>query len=426
MADWEDRLSVSMELISPLGNSFFPLWRGDPIRISNKTGVHSIPGVAGSRVQDQKVNATIWPLTLLFDGPDNDLDAEEFRQTYIKESGKWEIFHPTKGPLLLTKISYGEQVQPVTSGGITIVETVWIEGLPDSEEETAAQIQAQADFAAQQANFTASNQFDSNAKQDTPGQKQSIITTIGKTITAIQQKLALVENFSLLDPQILAIAAAIENTLTEPLIDTSKLAGQMQSYVQIFTLGQVNATDGVTMYQDFADEVLTIVPEEPTDNNLSAIAVTELVASAALTAAGQSSLIGGIESRPQAVSTAQKMIGMFDEITQQLDEIQTLYQDKPIDLAYFSQTNSYGDNLILTSEATRFLLTSVFALPAERRIILKQDESIPQIAKNEYGNIGDDTDQIANIKRLISSNNLCGNDGWWLPAGTGLLIYQAA
>ncbi len=425
MADWEDRLSVSLELISPLGNEFYPLWRGDEVRIDNKTGVHSFPGVAGSKVQDQRVNATIWPLTLYFDGPDNDLDAEEFRQAYIKESGKWEVYHPTKGPLLLTKISYSEQVQPVTSGGLTIIQTVWIEGLPDSEEETAAQIQAQAEFQALQANSSSSDQFVTNAKQDTPGQKQSIISTIGKVITAIQQKLALIENFALLDPQILAIVEAITNTLSQPLIDTSLLAGQMQSYIQIFGLGQTNATDAVTMYQDFADEVLTIVPSEPTDNNLSAIATTELCVSAALTAAGQSSLIGGIESRSQAVTTAQKMVGMFADITQALDKIQTLYQNKPIDLAYFSQTDSYGDNLILTSDATRFLLTSVFALPAERRIILKEDESIPQIAKNEYGNIGDDTGEIANIQRLISSNDLCCNGVWWLPAGTELLIYQS-
>lgn len=424
MVDWADRVRESITLITPSGTEYEAKWRGNPRTLNNKLGIHEFPGIAGAKIQDLKVGAYTYPLTLFFEGENSDIEAEDFMLDFQTQAGSWQIIHPVKGPIFVYKVSAQEMIAPVESGGLQVIETNWIEGLPDSEEESAAQIQAQANFLGEQLNTSASDQFIANAKQDTPGQRQSIITNIGKAITSVNTTLSLVENAAIIDPQITAIATAIENALTEPILDTSLLAGQVQNLIQLFGLGQDNATDSIQMYSDFTDNILTVAPENPTVDDLGGVAVTELVACAALTAAGQTALIGGIETRAQAVVTAQAMADLFAKITQALDELQTLYNTEPIDLAYFSQTGTFADAYLLSQESTKFLITSLFGLPAERRIIVKEDKATAQVCKDEYGSINTEDGDTANLEKLISSNGLCCDEIYIIEAGRELLIYQ--
>lgn len=419
-----DRLREEITLTSPGGAEFTANWSGNPVTLTNNVGIHKFPGIQGARVQDLRPDAFLYPLTLFFTGDDNDIDSTEFMETLRDEAGTWRIDHPVKGPLFLTFLSATENVQPITSGGVTTVETNWIEGLPESAEIAAAQLQAQAEAQAAQANATGADQFDDTALQDTAAERQSIISTVGKAITEIKKTLKFVENAAILSPEVDAIASAIENTLSKPLIDTTALAGQLQRYVQIFTLGQNSAVNAVKMFQTFTNSILGISPDQPNASGISEIAVTELVASAALVASGQSGLIGGITSRQETVTIAQTLNDIFNGITDSLDLTQSLYADEFIDKQYFSQSGSYGDSLIMTSLSVGFLLSSLFGLPAERIIILKEDKSIMQIAHDEYGSISDSESDTGNIDLLITSNGFTGDDMWLLDAGREVLIYQ--
>lgn len=425
MADWSTRLRETITLETPNGTEYVAKWRGNPIEITNKTGIHEFPGIAGAKVQDLGVGAFVYALTIHFDGVDNDLDATDFMNDFRDQVGDWKIVHPVKGPKFVTKISARELADPTGSGNVTTIETSWIEGLPDSEEETAAQIQAQAEYQSQQLNATANEQFVQNAKQDTPGQRQSIVSQIGKATTAIQKNLAVIENISLLDPEITAIAASIQNLLSEDAIDTSSLAGQIQQYVQLYTLGQPDAATGIAAQENFIGAILDLVPDTATDENLSAIAVTELTACAGLTAVAQCALIGGIESRSEAVTLSTKISDIFQEITQALDEVQTLYSGQPIDKAYFSQTDTFADAMLAATESIKFLLTSVYALPAERIVYLLEDKATVQIAKDEYGSINNGDDEFGNYDKLVQSNDWVSDYLYWVPAGTEVLIYQS-
>jgi len=423
--NWQERLREEILLISPEGNTFIANWRGNPITIANSVSVHEFPDIQGARVQDLRPGAFMFPLTLFFTGKDNDLDATKFMNTVRDEGGVWQIQHPVKGPLFLTLLTAEEQVQPVTGGGTTTIETLWIEGLPESEAESAARLQAQAEFQSSIANETSAAQFALTVLQDTAAQAQAIVSAVGQGITKVKQFLRVVENTSFLTSEINAIESAINNTLAESPIDTPRLAGQVQQLVQRFGFGQSSASDAVDMYEDFADSVLEIKPVQPTLEGISTIAVGELYASAAIVASGQSSLIGGITSRQQTVTTAIKLGDIFDNVTNGLDETQTLYGDEFIDRAYFSQTESYGTSLVMNSLALQFLLFSLFGLPAERIIILREDKAIQQIAHDEYGNIGNEFSDTGNIDLLIESNDLIGNDMWLLEAGRQVLIYQS-
>lgn len=418
-----DRLKETIKLTSPSGLVFIANWAGNPISMTNKVGIHEIPGVPGAKIQDQRSGALIYQLTIYFTGPDNDLNSTAFMGTLRAESGPWAIIHPVKGETSVVWTDATEQVQPTTSGNVTTVETNWIEDLEDSVIESAAQVQQDAEIQSTVMNATASEQFQNTARQTTAAEKQSIIGAVGQAITSAKKFLSLVENFQIIDPQLIAIAGAIENTLDGDIIDTSQLAGQCQQYVQLFGLGQRSATDAVTMFSNFVNEILKIVPDQANTEGVSTMAVTELFATSALTAAGQMGLIGGITSRPETVTTVRSISDMFETVTNSLDVIGAEYADSPIDTRYFSQSESYADSLLMASKSTGFLLVSIFGLPSERRIILKEDTAIPQIAHDEYGNVGNEDSETFYIDKLIESNELCGDDLYLLDAGREVLIY---
>lgn len=422
--DWAGRLSETIFLTTPDGSTEFEAsWRGNPISLTNKVGIHEFFGIPGARVQDGRSGAFIYPLTISFSGENNDLEAGEFMQELRDQDGNWTIEHPVKGPIFLIWLDATEQPQPITSGNVTVIETNWIEPLPESEGESLAQQQLKAQFQADLA-FDAGALAFLDVLSDTAGQIQSMISTVGAAITSVKKTLKLIENFAILDPQILAIEAAINNTLAGPIIDTTALAGQLQQYVRIFGLGQDSATDAIEMYSKFADEIVQNVPTQATDEGLSKMSVTELMAGAAVASASEMALIGGITSRPQLLTTIDKLAAMQETVTNALDKTQEIYADSFIDKRYYSQLETYKTSFMSTSESVQFLLLSLFGLPGERRVILKKDTFTPQVAKNEYGNIGNDTGELANLDLLIASNGLMDNEIYIIPEGKEVLIYQ--
>lgn len=427
MADWLDRTRESITIIAPSGTEFSAKWAGDTMKLDNKYAVHVFPGIAGGEIQDLGMMPRVFDITIFFNDQENaDLESKDFLDAFYQEIGDWSIIHPTKGPLTVVKISANEIDDPINSGGLYAVSTSWIEQLQESAELTPAQLQATAEAQSEQLNISAQEQFASNIPDNpTPGQKQSIITAAGKALTSIRTKLALVEGSLTLDSRIESIGLAIQNTLDGDIIDTSVLAAQIQRLVQIYGLGQVTATSGIQMYNDFANDILDDAPTSATKNDLSTIAVTEMVATAALTASGQMALIGGVESRQQTITTVGLLLDQFAVLTQRLDEIQTLFNAKPIDLAYFSQSNSYADSMLMAAKATEFLLLSVYGLPAERRVIIKEDTATLQVAKDQYGQINTEDNEIGNYQQLVDSNEFCCDFLWIIPAGTEVLIYQS-
>ncbi len=75
MSDWRGRLRDSVQLTSPDGNIFNPLWRKDSYSGNKKLGIFEYPKVDGTIIQDLGINGTRYPLTLYFEGPDHDIEA---------------------------------------------------------------------------------------------------------------------------------------------------------------------------------------------------------------------------------------------------------------------------------------------------------------------------------------------------------------
>ena len=75
---WADRIKKIISLESPDGNTFEALWAGDERILSKKLGIFEMPDVKGAIVQDLEVGGTRHPISIYFDGPDNDIVAQSF------------------------------------------------------------------------------------------------------------------------------------------------------------------------------------------------------------------------------------------------------------------------------------------------------------------------------------------------------------
>ena len=442
--DWESRLREEITLTSPAGNTYTARWSGGTRSVDNNLGRFKFPQVAGERIQDLRAGADIYDLLLEFEGKNNDVNASAFVEELKKNVGNWTIDHPVKGPLSLIWMNTVENMQPVTSGNITTVGSSWIEPLPETEADSQAKAQRDADAQALAANAAASDQFAGTALQQAIGQYQAIVTAVGNAITAVNKILAIVENANILDPRITAIITAINNTVAQDIIDTEALAGQFQALIQIHVLGQSNSNDAITMFAKFAEQAIQDVPTQADDKGVSTTAVTELVVSAAVTAAAQSALIGGptitgqtattsteqaavinaVSSRSQAVTASNNLAILFENVTNGLDDVQELYEDNSLDNRYFSQSSAYADMLKSVELSRKFLLFSILGLPGERLVTLAEDKLTAQIAHDEYGNIGNEQDETYYLDVLLSTNELMGDDIYWLETGRQVLIYS--
>lgn len=420
---WATRLREEITLTSPTGNTFTARWSGGTRSVSNNVARFKFPEIAGEKAQDLRAGADEYDIVVLFEGKNSDINASAFVDQLKANKGNWSIEHPVRGPVSLLWLSSQENMEPVTSGNITVVPTTWMEPLPETTADSAAKAQADAERAAIAANVAAAEQFDAAALQDGPGQIQAIITSSGKAISTVNKKLALIENASIIDPKIAAITTAIQNTLADDLIDTEKLAGQFQSLIQIYGFGQTNSVDAIAMYTEFVSDIILDVPTQPTDDGLSQVATTEMIASAGIIGASRAALIGGLTSRGQAITAARNLADLFTDTTEALDDIRTLYEDRPIDKKYFSQSLAYADMLSATRESIRFLLFSIFGLPSERLVTLIEDKCTLQIAHDEYGAIGNEESETFFLDVLLATNGLMDDDIYWLKRGEQVLIY---
>ena len=97
---WKDRIQPSVKLTSPSGLEFTASWVGNDRTFQRKLGIFDYPGLNGVYVQDLGTSGVTYPLTLMFTGEDNDIEASRFFAA-CGNPGLWKIQHPTKGALNL-------------------------------------------------------------------------------------------------------------------------------------------------------------------------------------------------------------------------------------------------------------------------------------------------------------------------------------
>lgn len=406
-----DRLRGEIKLTSPKGKEFSGKWIGDPRSMQKKLGQFTFPKVQGTKTQDLEVTGTTYPLTIYFDGPDNDQTAEEFFEA-LKQKGKWQVIHPVFGSLDLQLVDVTDNVQPIESISYRLFNTNWIESLPEGAEVSKPQQKGEIESQVETANEVAADQFVGRTFMDFFSEAGAMATAVNKVISAFRKNIRIATNFNIIPAQVEGLNNSIQGLISDFPIDTESLATQLQQLVQVTVLGQDNVIDANDSYVNFAGAMQDIAPTVASKEGVNTISVQELMLSATLGAVAlSSSALPGITTRSQAVQTAEGVIDYFNAMTDNLDVTQDLFKDVPIEFQYYSQSQSYADNLVLTAQSAQYLLISAVDLKVERRFILQEDRNILDICAAEYEDITDET-----LDFFIDTNNLKSDEIRVLPS----------
>ncbi len=419
---WQDRLKKSIKLTSPDGNVFEILWTGNPRMLSKKLGIFEYPKIRGTVIQDLDVSGTRYPLTLLFEGPDNDIEADRFFRA-CSENGMWTVEHPVRGTLILHLSTASEAIQPVTSGNLTVIETEWIEALESTVRtgRSTLQIASAISDQAEAVHETSFQQFEQAVKQTSATETLAVKSTVGQVTDGLESNLSILyEDIPELNARMTSTLAGIQNTIDQSTIDVLALAGQMQTLVTLPVMAIRDVRRRLSLYDNLIADIIELNPSGITPEDRNIAAVQELALTACLVAQAEISISGDLDTRNQAIEATETVSDAFMAITDGLDATQEAFISQAIDLQYFSQSASFSDASVIVSLAMTFLLMSAFDLATEKRFILKTSRAPIEIAITEYGTLGLGD---MNFDLLIASNNLKDQDILILPAGQEVVVY---
>ena len=413
-------LLPQITLTSPSGLEFTAKWAGDARSREKQLGIFKTPGVKNVKIQDLELDAWSYPLTVHFDGPDHDTNAENF-VTALDEKGEWTVIHPVKGPKTLQLVSFSEAVQPITSGNITTVTTEWLEITGDSGAVSASQLSGLAKAQNIVLQGTAADQLNAVAILDTADKAGKFKTAVENTVTAFDLTLsAITDTVAEVQAQADSIKRGIDNVLNTTPIDVLSIAGQIQALVALPNLIVTDINAKIDTYGRFADRIFNGSPEAASPAGINTAAVQELGLTAALGSVGVASVTSALFSRQAVIDSIESNLTLFNTITDGLDVIQEIYSDELLSRSYFSQSDSYPDAAQIVGLTVAYLIKSAFNLAVEKRIVLTEPWNPVMLAMQEYDGPGE---LDANISLFYDSNELTGDLCYLLPVGKEVVVY---
>jgi len=419
---YRERLRENIQLTSPEGKVFTPRWIGDPRSKPKKIGVFDFPGVDGSIVQDLGTSSTAYTLTLIFEGPDNDLESDRFFKA-LSERGVWEVIHPVHGLKKLQPLSFAMNDQPISSGNVTTVDTEWIEPLdPSAIPPSAPEAQSNVATQAETVNETATNQLEQSAFQ-------AIAADIAEFRDAVSNVVSNVESFlqgiSAISATITSAIEAIKRDINAVLevvpLDVIAVAGQLQQLIQLPARAIQDVQTRLDAYGNFIDGIsFSLTPEAPGTPAYNRVAIQELALIAAMTSITEISSTGDLLSRAEAVEVIETNLDRYMGIIDTLDATQELFEDQSIDKQYFSQSQTHGVTSILVALTITYLLRSIFDLKTEKRFTLDRDRNPVMVTIEEYGDLGEND---SNLDLFLDSNLIQGDEYLIMPRGREIVVY---
>ena len=416
---FKDRLQPSIALVSPTGLSFVAKWAGNDRSLEKRLAVFKTPEIPGVTVQDLDVEGAVYPLTLIFDGPDNDLTSDLFFRT-CEERGTWQVTHPVHGEKTLQLVSVSEAVQPISSGNLTEFTTEWLEVTLPGGEISAPQIsqnilQTQLDL-----NESGALDFGDTVNLDTAAQVTALEGSIGNTVDGFDSTLAdITAGVAEVQAIVDSIGRDIASTVFGPLTDLLSLAGQIQTLINTPSLILTSLETMFNTFLAFANSILTGI-DDPTPGGVNNAAAQDLTLTGAMGSIGVSVTRTPLTSRQSVLDGIAGLGLVYNRINAGLTANQEVYAGQPLDLAYVAQVRSFSDALRMEALTVSFLLRSTFDLAVEKKITLNRAENPVMFAIGAYGGPGDND---SNIDLFFESNKLTGNETILMPAGKQVVVY---
>ena len=425
---WIDRLRPEVSLVAPDGQEFFALWRGNARTLEKKIGVFDYPLVDGAYVQDMGAAAVVYPLTIYFEGGDNDQEAERFFVA-CKQRGAWSVMHPAKGKISLQLISVVEKIAPIESGNITIFETQWMEPLKDSKQASLSQKAHNINSGVDSLNEVSTSQFVKNAKQGTAPERSAIASGASTVASFVTKHLApLYEVGGELKAQVDSVYRSIDDSASEAELDLTAMAGEIQNLIELPVLSDVDGVTKVAAYIEMLEELANLSQSDedaatlvkPAQEVKNAALVQELSIVSCLGALAQSAVYLDPQSKSIAIENIEKLTSAFSDGVAELDQAQMILSKNTINEQYFSQSESYAELFSLVTLAAEYLLLSSYGLNIERRFTLQQARAPIEIVITEQGGLGRDDE---NFDAFIAANGLKGTDILLLKPGREVVVY---
>jgi hypothetical protein len=409
------RVRESFVMTSPALDTFTPKWAGDDRSKEKMLGMFQYARIKGTVVQDLGEGSVSYPLTLYFDGPDHDLEAQRFWQA-CSQSGVWDIMHPTKGFVGLQLMRVSEQIQPVKASNQTTFTTEWIEPIDPVTLKTVAQMAAEAGMKLNEFNDVAASEFAGKISAGSLAERMKIAAVVGKVTGAMDKTLGpIAEAVVGINEAFDAVLRGVQDVLSATILDPLALASQIQMLAQLPMLATQDIRGRLSAYNDLCVEIFGIELDDINGaavRELSLNAITGGLSRIATTgtddpAAGGSAL----RSKAQVVNAIETIDAQYAAILTQLDTDAVQLPPFP------SQVTTFTPGLLLIGLGIRYMLDAFYNLRIEKVFILDVPSTPIRLAVENYGNAE------AGLGLLIQSNALKGDRLIWLPAGTEVVIY---
>lgn len=419
-----DRVRPVIVLTSPGGVEFTAFWIGDSRVMEKKLGISSFPGIPGFNIQDLAISGYRYPIPIIFEGPDNDIDANEFMDA-LGDKGPWSIIHPEKGLLSLQPVSFAENIDFINNSNITRIDTVWLQIDSQDLGFVGPQLQTQAGQLRDEANEVIIENLDNNMDLSLEAEKQNFINRVNEFVKLIDDKLKdLTRSVETINTRIQAIKSGIQAVLSGTVIDLVALGGQINTLIQLPLEASTDFLERLSLYESLITDSLnsiTISIEKygTTTSKNDSVLVETVVVSGFI---GLSNIISesNVKSRTQAVEAVDRYFLKLDEVINGLDANQELFLSTTIEEQYISMLESFTSIFQLSSKSIETLLQNFFNLAIEKRIAITKPTTPIEIAINEYGGLGDDDE---NLDEFISINGLKSNAILLLKSGTSVIVY---
>ena len=425
---WQDRLRAQITFTSPDGRTQYAAnWKGDDIEFAKRVAQYDVPLVDGTLTQDMGSKGVGFPLTVEFEGEDNDVQAFAFCRSLTRERGTWTVVHPVYGSFTLQPIGpFVLSAQPAESGNITRVAGPWIEPLPPQTVESAAQLGQRLQAEVDAINAAASAQFSSAINLSDPESASAVISSGTQATSRLQGSplAGLLSTASDLKAQFDSGVQQLQSLYASDPLHLADIATQLQMLVELPALCEAQLQSLVEGFDGYVQEVLSVLPagddyeEEPATS--SSVAVSELILCATLAGVALAVASSSPETRDQAVKAIDDIAALFTSVRNALDAVQQAAAG-----AYVSAAQTTASLSRLEALISAYLMGVLWDLAVARRFTLDRPRASIEVAITEYEVT--DKAQIDDVYAMfIRTNNLIGNEVIQLPAGKEIVIFGRA
>ena len=430
--DWEKRITEA-KYTAPSGKEVSFLFGSVSKETDLKTGLFTFPDKDGAHVQHQGAGATSFPLTCIFNGSDCMERADSF-EALLFERGAGELQHPVYGIHKVVPHGKIKRVDDLLSGlnesvvEVTFVKIITDDVIPKLETVAAAEIEekyeAFSDAACEDfARGVAADTIDDELRE------KSLLNTKAEQIKSTMEPLISSHAGSYGD--FLTTVAELKNAVNT-MFDKSSSAINKGLNTARFTLNLmrypsrvvINVTEKIRGYSALIAKLINQFKHDPfgTRNIANAIMTARLSLSAAAASVASGVALQIAEgsaqkdtstiqvSREEAIYAAEAIINLFELVKN--------FDDTKVKSNAFVDVNNETAFLLsdVVYKSAALIITSSFALPMRRTIVLDRDRQLIELSAELYGSVD-------YMDELIFENKLTADEIVLLPMGKEITYY---